>query len=34
MKKRPKPWKLYLKKGDLEKKATWKNIDQDLAGLV
>jgi hypothetical protein len=26
------PWKLYLKKGDIEKKAAWKNVDQDLGG--
>jgi hypothetical protein len=26
------PWKLYLKNGDVEKKAAWKNIDQDLGG--
>jgi hypothetical protein len=26
------PWKLYLKKGGFEKKAAWKNIDQDLGG--
>ena len=27
-----KPWKLYLKKGGIEKKAAWKNVDQDLGG--
>ena len=27
-----KPWKLYLKKGDIEKKAAWKNVDRDLGG--
>jgi hypothetical protein len=27
-----KPWKLFLKKGGVEKKAAWKNVDQDLAG--
>jgi hypothetical protein len=27
-----KPWKLYLKKGDTEKKAAWKDVDQDLGG--
>jgi len=24
------PWKLYLKEGDIEKKAAWKNVDKDL----
>jgi hypothetical protein len=27
-----KPWRLYLKKGGIEKKAAWKNVDQDLGG--
>ena len=27
-----KPWKLYLKKEGIEKKAAWKNIDRDLGG--
>jgi hypothetical protein len=26
-----KPWKLYLKKGDIEKKAAWKDVDKNLA---
>jgi len=26
------PWKLYLKKEGIEKKAAWKNIDRDLGG--
>jgi hypothetical protein len=25
-----KPWKLYLKKGDIEKKAAWKDVDKSL----
>ncbi len=25
-----KPWKLYLKKGDIERKAAWKDIDKSL----
>lgn len=29
-----KPWKLYLKKEGIEKKAAWKNIDKDLGGGV
>jgi hypothetical protein len=27
-----KPWKLYLKKGEIERKAAWKDVDQDLGG--
>lgn len=27
-----KPWKLFLKKDGIEKKAAWKNVDQDLGG--
>jgi len=27
-----KPWKLYLKKGGIEKTAAWKNVDKRLAG--
>lgn len=27
-----KPWRLYLKKGGIEKKAAWKGVDQDLGG--
>jgi hypothetical protein len=27
-----KPWRLYLKKGDIEKTAAWKDIDKDLGG--
>jgi len=27
-----KPWRLYLKKGDVEKRAVWKNIDERLIG--
>jgi hypothetical protein len=27
-----KPWRLYLKKGDVEKRAVWKNIDERLSG--
>jgi hypothetical protein len=27
-----KPWKLNLKKGDIETKAAWKNVDKSLAG--
>jgi len=27
-----KPWKLYLRKGDIEKKAAWKNVDLDQTG--
>jgi hypothetical protein len=27
-----KPWRLYLKKGGIEKKAAWKNVDQDSGG--
>jgi hypothetical protein len=27
-----KPWKLYLKKGDIEKMAAWKCIDENLGG--
>jgi hypothetical protein len=26
------PWKLYLKKGDIEKKAAWKDVDRGLGG--
>ncbi len=29
-----KPWKLYLKKEGIEKKAAWKNVDEDLGGGV
>lgn len=29
-----KPWKLYLKKGDIEAMAAWKNIDKKLGGGV
>lgn len=27
-----KPWRLYLKKDGIEKKAAWKDVDQDLGG--
>jgi hypothetical protein len=27
-----KPWKLYLKKGDIEKKGAWKDVDKSLGG--
>jgi hypothetical protein len=27
-----KPWKLYLKKGDIENKAAWKDVDKSLGG--
>lgn len=27
-----KPWKLYLKKGDIERMAAWKNVDKRLGG--
>ena len=26
-----KPWKIFLKKGDIEKKAAWKNVDEEFA---
>ncbi len=29
-----KPWKLFLKKNGMERKAAWKNIDQNLGGGV
>lgn len=29
-----KPWKLYLRKDGVEKKAAWKNVDEDLGGGV